>query len=123
MSSIRRSLPRIKRYFRRNPGAPFVVGFQVLLLVCAGLLVLGNSSLANEVAVYAYYLLVAGVVFAADFLYEAWEGGGAERRCGVGLAIMAMSMAVRKPHRRPSKVFRSFLRPSMSDLSSSSSLY
>ena len=53
------------RYFRdhkENLGAPFVVGFQVLLLVCAGLLVQGDSGLANEVAVYAYCLLVAGVV-------------------------------------------------------------
>lgn len=53
---------RVLRYFRENLGAPFVVGFQALLLACAGLLVQGDSGLANEVAVYAYYLLVAGVV-------------------------------------------------------------
>ena len=50
------------RYFRENPGAPFVAGFQALILVCAGLLVQGDSGLANEVAVYAYSLLVAGGV-------------------------------------------------------------
>jgi len=48
-------------YLKENWGAPFVVGFQVLLLVCAGLLVQGSSGLADEVAVYAYYLLVLGV--------------------------------------------------------------
>jgi len=54
--------PRIKRYFKDNLGAPFVIGFQLLLLVCAGLLIQGNSVIANEVAVYTYFLLVIGVV-------------------------------------------------------------
>lgn len=53
-------LLRIKKYFQENLGAPFIIVFQALLLVCAGLLVQGDSGLANEVAVYAYYLLVAG---------------------------------------------------------------
>lgn len=53
---------RLKGYLRENWGAPFVVGFMLLLLVCAGLLTGGNSGLADEVAVYAYYLLVIGVV-------------------------------------------------------------
>ncbi len=34
----------------------------LLLLTCAGLLVGGRSTLADMVAVYAYYLLVVGVV-------------------------------------------------------------
>jgi len=55
-------LPKVKRYFRENLGAPFVIGFQVLLVVAAGLLAVGNSAWASEVAVYAYYLLVVGVV-------------------------------------------------------------
>lgn len=54
--------PRIKRYFKDNLGAPFIIGFQLLLLVCAGLLIQGNSVMANEVGVYAYFLLVIGVV-------------------------------------------------------------
>ena len=62
MFSVKRFLPGVKRYLRENLGAPFVIGFQVLLLVAAGLLVAGTSALANEVAVYAYYLLVIGVV-------------------------------------------------------------
>ncbi len=52
----------MKRYLRENWGAPFIVGFMVLLLVCAGLLVGGNSNGAESLAVYAYYLLVIGVM-------------------------------------------------------------
>lgn len=48
--------------FRENWGALFVIGFQLLLLICAGLLIHGNSYLVNEVAMYVYYLLVIGVV-------------------------------------------------------------
>lgn len=50
------------RYFKENWGAPFIMCFIPLLLVCAGLLVQGNPAVANDVAVYAYYFLVAGVV-------------------------------------------------------------
>ena len=55
-------LPRIKRYLKDSPGALFILGFQLLLLICVGLLIQGNSVMASEVAVYAYYLLLAGVV-------------------------------------------------------------
>jgi len=54
--------PKIKNYFKNNPGAPFVIGFQLLLIVCAGLLIQGSSAVANDVATYAYFLLVIGVV-------------------------------------------------------------
>jgi len=46
----------------RDWGAPFIIAFIILLIVCAGFLALGNGALANEVAVYAYYSLVVGVV-------------------------------------------------------------
>jgi len=59
--SIKQFPPRIKRYFRENPGASFIVGFQILLLVYAGLLILGNSLRAEGIAVVAYFLLVIGV--------------------------------------------------------------
>jgi hypothetical protein len=49
-------------YVRENWGAPFIVVFMALLIACAGLLASGLSSLANDVAVYAYYFLVVGVV-------------------------------------------------------------
>jgi len=60
MSKARASL--IKEYFREHWGAPFVLGFMVLLMVAAVSLVYGLASLANEIAVYAYYCLIAGVV-------------------------------------------------------------
>jgi len=53
---------RLKDYLKENWGAPFIVGFQALLLACAGLSVQGNSGLASELAAYAYYLLVIGVI-------------------------------------------------------------
>lgn len=54
--------PRIKRYFRENPGALFIIGFQVFLLVCGGLSIIGNSEWANGVAIAAYFLLVIGAI-------------------------------------------------------------
>jgi hypothetical protein len=53
---------RAKRFLRENPGAVFVLGFQVLLVTCAVLLVSGLSFLAEGLAVAAYFLLVVGVV-------------------------------------------------------------
>ncbi|MEM2936815.1 MAG: hypothetical protein QW231_06540 [Candidatus Bathyarchaeia archaeon] len=49
------------RYLRENPGAPFIMGFQGLLLGCAFQIVQGNEALANALAVYAYYLLALGI--------------------------------------------------------------
>lgn len=49
-------------YVRDNWGAPFIAVFMIMLIACAGFLASGLSSLANDVAVYAYYFLVAGVV-------------------------------------------------------------
>lgn len=59
---MKQFLPRIKRYLRENPGASFIIGFQILLLVCAGLLILGNSVWAEEVAAVAYFSMVIGVI-------------------------------------------------------------
>jgi hypothetical protein len=53
---------RAKRFFRENPGAVFVLGFQVLLVMCAVLLISDLSFLAEGLAVAAYFLLVIGVV-------------------------------------------------------------
>jgi hypothetical protein len=55
-------LARAKGYVKENWGAPFVVGFMALLLVAAVSLLSGFAVLADEVAVYAYYALVVGVV-------------------------------------------------------------
>lgn len=61
MFSISRISVRIKTYCRENLGFPFVAGFEVLLVICASLLFQGNSGLANEIALYAYYSLIVGV--------------------------------------------------------------
>jgi hypothetical protein len=53
---------RIKGYVRENWGAPFIMGFMLLLLTAASSLIAGLAALADELAVYAYYALVAGVI-------------------------------------------------------------
>ena len=53
---------RVKGYVKENWGAPFIVGFMLLLVVAAASLSMSLAVLANEVAIYAYYALVAGVV-------------------------------------------------------------
>jgi len=53
---------KVKAYTRENWGAPFIVGFMLLLMVAAVSLSIGVADVANEVAVYAYYALVGGVV-------------------------------------------------------------
>lgn len=53
---------KLKEYVRQNWGSPFIVVFILLLLAAAVLLSAGSASWAEEVAVYAYYTLVAGVV-------------------------------------------------------------
>ena len=53
---------KIKGYVKENWGSPFIVGFMLLLIVAAVSLSAGLSTLADAVAVYAYYALVAGVI-------------------------------------------------------------
>jgi len=52
---------KVKGYVKQNCGSPFIVGFMLLLIAAAVSLSAGLSSLADTVAVYAYYALVAGV--------------------------------------------------------------
>ena len=55
-------LVRFKRFLKENPGAGFVVGFQVLLVSCAVLLAMGWGFVAEGVAVVAYFMLATGVL-------------------------------------------------------------
>ena len=55
-------IEKARTYFLNNFGAPFILGFMALLLVCAGLLINGNSDLASQIADASYLLLVVGVV-------------------------------------------------------------
>jgi hypothetical protein len=52
---------KVKGYVYENWGSPFIVGFTMLLVVAAVSLSAGLASLADNVAVYAFYALVAGV--------------------------------------------------------------
>jgi hypothetical protein len=52
---------KVKGYVKENWGSPFILGFMLLLIAAAVSLSTGLSSLADTVAVYAYYALVAGV--------------------------------------------------------------
>jgi hypothetical protein len=61
-NSAKEILAKIRGYVRENWGAPFITGFMGLLMVAATSLSMGLNFLANEVAIYAYYALVAGVV-------------------------------------------------------------
>jgi len=72
----RRVPSRVKGYVKENWGAPFVVGFMVLLMVAAVSLLMDYVVLAEEVAVYAYYALVVGVVLqlACFMKYRKREG-------------------------------------------------
>ena len=71
-------LSLVLKYLRKNWGAPFVIGFQVLLLSCAWLLIQGYTSLANEVAIHAYYLLVIGVVLQLVSYLKCGKGSDAD---------------------------------------------
>jgi hypothetical protein len=63
ISGFAKKMPvRVKWYVRENWGAPFMVGFMLLLMVVAVSLSIGVTEVANEMAVYAYYALVIGVV-------------------------------------------------------------
>jgi len=52
----------LKGYLKDNWGAPFIVAFMVMLLTAAGYIAEGLETVANDVAVYAYYSLVVGVI-------------------------------------------------------------
>jgi hypothetical protein len=50
-------------YVKQNWGVPFIIGFMLLLVGAAAFsLNSGLSSLADNVAVYAFYALILGVV-------------------------------------------------------------
>jgi hypothetical protein len=52
----------LKSYFKANPGTPFILAFMVLLVSAATLLITGKTSEADNIANYAFYSLVIGIV-------------------------------------------------------------
>jgi hypothetical protein len=55
-------LTKAKAYVRENWGAPFIMGFMLLLAVAAASLSMGLAGFADEVTVYAYYTLLVGII-------------------------------------------------------------
>lgn len=49
------------KYFEEKPSAPYIIGFIILLTLCAFLLILHLEPVAEEIATIAYFLLVVGV--------------------------------------------------------------
>jgi hypothetical protein len=61
---LRFSFANVNGYFSKNLGAPFILAFDVLILVVAFMVVDGNPFVGYAAAV-AYFLLVIGVVLQA----------------------------------------------------------
>ena len=77
--SFNKIMLKVKGYVKENWGSPFIVGFMLFLVVAAVSLSAGLSSLADTVAVYAYYALVAGVFLQlASFLKYRGKSDGDE---------------------------------------------
>ena len=53
---------KVKGYVKANWGSPFIMGFMLLLVAADVLLSLEMSFLANAIAIFAFYALIAGVV-------------------------------------------------------------
>jgi undecaprenyl pyrophosphate phosphatase UppP len=53
---------KLKGHVKKNWGSPFIVGFILLLVSAAVSLSEGLSSLADGIAVFAYYALIVGVI-------------------------------------------------------------
>jgi hypothetical protein len=58
----------LKKYFRANPGALFIVAFQILLASAAVLFLEGNFGSANEVSTVAFLVLVIGIAIQLSVL-------------------------------------------------------
>jgi hypothetical protein len=59
--SLRTMVLMVKGYIKQNWGSPFIGVFILLLLVAIFYLSTGVASLADTMAVYGFYALVAGV--------------------------------------------------------------
>jgi hypothetical protein len=65
---------KIKGYLKENWGSPFIVAFILFLISAAGFLSIGSVSLADNIAVYSYYALVAGILMQlVSFLKYRWK--------------------------------------------------
>jgi hypothetical protein len=53
---------KVEGHVKKNWGSPFIVGFILLFVGAAVSLSEGLSSLADGIAIYAYYALIVGVI-------------------------------------------------------------
>ncbi|GBF09150.1 hypothetical protein apy_08750 [Aeropyrum pernix] len=74
----RRRLREILAWAGENPGGPFALAFMALLLMAAVALARGSEDLANRLAEYAYYSLVAAVLLELASTILSRDGGGEE---------------------------------------------
>lgn len=58
---FRQNMPRLRKYSKEKPSAPFIIGFMVLLMICAFLLIFKAEKAAEQLANIAYFCLVIGV--------------------------------------------------------------
>ena len=61
---------KVKGYLNENWGYPFIAGFMVLLFCAAIFLASGWASLAEAIAVCAYFALAAGIVLQLAYFYK-----------------------------------------------------
>jgi hypothetical protein len=55
-------MPALMKYLRRNWGAPFIAGFILLLGISAVELSIGQGTVADSIAFFAFIALVLGVI-------------------------------------------------------------
>lgn len=58
---LQANLPKAQAYIKEKPSAPFIIGFMILLIICAFLLIFKHEKTAERVANIAYFSLVIGV--------------------------------------------------------------
>ena len=65
ISMIKKVITTTRRFIDENLGAPFIIGFQILILLCASLLTIENIAVADNIAVCAYFFLGIGIILQA----------------------------------------------------------
>lgn len=59
--SLTKYMPKVRAYIKETPSAPFIIGFMILLVICAIFLIFKQEGAAEELANIAYFSLVIGV--------------------------------------------------------------
>ena len=62
---IKKIIIIIKQFIAKNLEASFIIGFQILILLCSSLLIIGNTAMADDIAICACFSLVIGIILQA----------------------------------------------------------